>query len=386
MAFDNPRRYRVLAEQSYSVLLESPAPFQVTIGGYPCTVFIKPAHLDPSRQRAQGGALVHLEFTSDEGDILRAAALGTRLIEDVSAGLAVVTGVPFGGVRFIQFLNLTDPDRTPFLFAVTPYHFHSDKPINDAQLSCLRGMLAHWDGLPRGGRLRRAANLYRRALQQQDDLSAFQYSYMGLEALEPVLAEQQGVTAGVEESKGRCRKCGEGFVKRTTVLNGVRAYIRGETSSEPTSPNREREWKLINDLRQKLVHSLEDLEDLYSGARSILPAIAHFLHDAICCLSHEHNLESPEFSLPRGARQVVFEGTAEPAIPDSLEECRLVVAFQELRWAVHREHGYVPELRFLNNRPGVDLGGRFFWLSAPLQLASEADLAPANLETGHETM
>jgi hypothetical protein len=376
----------VLAEQSYSVLLENPASFQVTVGSHPCTVFFKPAQLDPSRQRTQGGALVHAEYVSDESDMLRAAALGIRLVEDVSAGLAVVTGVPFGGVTFIQLLDVTDPDRTPFLFTVTPYHLHSNEPISDPQLSCLQGMLAHWDGLPRGGRLRRAASLYRRALQQQDDLSAFQYNYMGLEALEPLLAEQQGVSAGVEETKGKCQKCGEEFVKRRTVLNGVRTYIRGGTRSEVKYPDREHEWKVINDLRQKQVHSLEDLEDLYSDARSILPAVAHFLHDAICCLSHEHSLESPEFSLVRGARQMIFKGTAEPAIPDSVEECRPIVELQPLKWTAHPEHGYIPEIRFLHNRPGVSIGGQFFWLSAPLELASEADLEGADFETGDESV
>lgn len=383
---DNPRRYRVLAEQPYSVLLESPASFQVGVGSYECTVYFKPAQADPSHQRTQGGALVQIEYVSAENDMLRAAALGIQLIEDVSAGLAVVTGIPFGGVTFIQLLDLTGPDRTPFLFSVTPYHLHSNEPISDAQLSYLRGMLAHWDGLPRGERLRRAASLYRRALRQEDDLSAFQYSYMGLEALEPLLAEQHGVSAGVEESQGKCKKCGQEYVRRRTVLSGVRAYITGGTDSKSKHADRQSEWKLINDLRQKQVHSLEDLEDLYSEARSALPAAAHFLHDAICCLSHQHNLESPAFSMPRGERQIVFQGIAEPAIPDSLEQCRPIVEFKALEWTPHKEYRYVPELRFCHNRPGCDVGGRFFWLLAPVRLASEDDLVPADFETGEESV
>ena len=70
------RRYRVLAEQAYSVSMERSTTFQVTIADYPCTAFLRPTHSDPSDQRTRGGGLVHLEFTCDEKDLLRAASLG----------------------------------------------------------------------------------------------------------------------------------------------------------------------------------------------------------------------------------------------------------------------------------------------------------------------
>jgi len=207
-----------------------------------------------------------------------------------------------------------------------------------------------------GGRLRRAAGLYRRALQEQqtDDLSAFQYGYMGLEALEPALAEQMGVSSGVEETKGKCRACGAEFIRRKTMLAGVRAYIMGNNHPSTAGSHRETEWKGINDLRQNQFHSLRDPEDLYADARAVVPAAAHFLHDAICCLSHAHDLEEPTFWLERGAR-ILLRGDSEPAIDDPLEECRPVAGFREVRWTVDREFGYVPEVRFVHNRPGANI-------------------------------
>jgi hypothetical protein len=60
---------------------------------------------------------------------------------------------------------------------------------------------------------------------EDDDVSSFQQAYMGLEALEPALAEQIGVTSGSEETKGNCEACGAEFTRRRTVLNGVRVFI-----------------------------------------------------------------------------------------------------------------------------------------------------------------
>jgi hypothetical protein len=374
-------RYRVLSQQSQSVALEKATSFQVKVGPYRCNTFLKPMHDDPSLQRAQGGAVFHLEYETEEQDILRAALLGTRLTEDVLSGLAVVTGVPLGSVNPVQIMDITLPSITRFLFLITAPHLHTNEAITAVQLSQLRGMLAHWDGLPRGQRMRRAAGLYRRALQQDDDLSSFQFAYMGLEALEPVLAEQTGVRSGVEETKGKCETCGAEFIKRRTVLNGVRAYITGAQHPRTASPIRNEEWRRINNLRQKQFHSLEDPEDLYFNARDVLPAAAHFLHDAICCLSHAHALESPKFTLVRGPRLIAFVGTAMPGIQDALEQCRPIIDLNEVRWDAHAKYGFVPQIGFRHNRPGVKIGGRFCWLQGSLRFATEANLVPATLET-----
>src|SRR5687767_9310773 len=94
----DPRRYRVLTRQMQSVALRDTVSFPVSVGEYPCSVFFKPSQVEPGLQRALGGTLVQLEFEAVESDMLRAASLGSRLTEDILAGLAVVTGVPFGGV------------------------------------------------------------------------------------------------------------------------------------------------------------------------------------------------------------------------------------------------------------------------------------------------
>jgi hypothetical protein len=377
------RRYRILTRQVHSVALEDSASFHVDVGGYPCRVFFKPTQADPGLQRTLGGTLVHLEFEASESDMLRAASLGSRLTEDVLAGLAVVTGIQLGGVTFVQLVDITLAGRTPFLFLMAPRHLHSDRPVAQSDIAKLQAMLTHWDLLPKGGRLRRAAGIYRRSLQEEDDLSAFQEAYIGLEALEPPLAEQIGVSPGVEETKGKCESCGVEFVRRRTVLNGVRAYIRGAKHPETAvSTQREAEWKAINALRHKQFHSLEDIEKLRSEARGVVAAAAHYLHDAICCLSHVHDLETQNFKVVKGAKQLVLKGTVEPGIDDALEECRPVLALKEVGWDPHPKHGFVPRVSLVKNRAGAEIGGTFFWVPVSLDVATEADLHPANFERG----
>jgi hypothetical protein len=375
------RRYRILSKQSLSAALAKPVPFYVKVGEYNCHVFFKPIYEDPSRQRVLGGSVIHLEYEANETDMLRAASLGIRLTEDVLAGLAVITGMPFGGVSFVQLMDVTIASSTPFLLSITPPHLHADEPITELQLSNLRQMLAHWDVLPRGARLRRAAGLYRLGLQQNEDLDVFQYVYIGLEALEPALAEQLSVNSGFEETKGKCENCGAEFVRRRTVLNGVRAYIKGQQHPETLSPERNAEWHRINDLRHKQFHGLADPQNLRSDARDVVPAAVHSLHDAICCLSHAHTLESNEFRLVRGSRRMVSVGTAEPGIEDALEDCRPVVELSDVGWDAHPAYGFVPRFNFLHDRTGVSIKSGFFWLSAPMQLASESDLERATFES-----
>jgi hypothetical protein len=279
-------------------------------------------------------------------------------------------------------VNTTRASKSTFLYLLAPRHLHSDRPIAQPDIKQLQAMLKHWDLLPKGGRLRRAAGIYRRSLQEEDDLSAFQEAYMGLEALEPPLAEQIGVSPGAEEIKGNCESCGAEFVRRRTVLNGVRAYIRGAQHPETAvSPQREAEWKEINALRNKQFHSLVDPEKLRSEARAVVAAAAHYLHDAICCLSHAHNLETANFKVMKGAPQLVLKGTVEPGIDDALESCRPVLTLNELGWDTHPEHGFVPRVNFVHDRVGAEIGGTFFWVSVSLDIATEIDLLPASFES-----
>jgi hypothetical protein len=132
---------------------------------------------------------------------------------------------------------------------------------------------------------------------------------MGLEALEPPLAELLGVSSGSEEVTGKCASCGVEYTRNRTVLNGVRAYIRGAKHPDPaSSAEREKEWKQINKLRQDIFHSLEDVGKIRAKSYDVLVAAARHLHDAICCLSHTHDLESQTYRMRRGAQQLLSQG------------------------------------------------------------------------------
>ena len=207
------------------------------------SVFFRPSQVEPGLQRQLGGTFVHVEFEATESDMLRAASLGRQLTEDLLAGLAVITGLQFGGVTFVQLLDVTIGEKTPFLFLLALRHLHSERSVTRNDIAHLQSMVAHWDHLPEGGRLRRAAGLYRRTIQEADDIPAFEEAYMGLEALEPALAEQIGVISGAEEVKGKCENCvvrrrvdgramfsgdqlyeeTDGFVSRTAGYEGVLA-------------------------------------------------------------------------------------------------------------------------------------------------------------------
>ena len=120
---------------------------------------------------------------------------------------------------------------------------------------------------------------------------------MGLEALEKPLANALNIPVGVEEIKGKCDNCGVDYTRKKTVLAGVRAYICGDFHPETSLPERRKEWRKINTLRQNLFHSLRDIDRLEDNAQAVLPAAMHYLHDAICCMSHSHHLESLKFEM-----------------------------------------------------------------------------------------
>lgn len=178
-----------------------------------------------------------------------------------------------------------------------------------------------------------------------------------------------GVSGGVE------------YEKRRTVLNGVRAYI-----TRPEHRNgkkaRDRDWKVVNELRHDLFHSRRDLQALLSRALNALPAVLHFLHDAICCASHAHDLEVPTYQVPRNRSRLVFVGNSEPGIDDAIEECRLVVESLEVVWIRHPEHQCLPEVHFVKSRPALDIGGQFYQLPVPLECEPEACLERLSIEAG----
>jgi len=107
------KRYRVLSEQAHSAVLEQQTPFRVSIGEYQCAVFFKPAHSDPNHQRILGGTVIHLEFEAEERDVVRAAAIGIQLTEDVLAGLALIRRVVAGRFSQRHLLDGKSSQRAP---------------------------------------------------------------------------------------------------------------------------------------------------------------------------------------------------------------------------------------------------------------------------------
>jgi len=203
---------------------------------------------------------------------------------------------------------------------------------------------------------------------------------MGLEALEKPLADAIGIPHGVEEVSGQCEKCGAPYTRRKTVLAGVRGYVINAPHPETAKPERKQEWREINEFRQKLFHSLLDSHELEQKASRVMPAAMHHLHDAVCCLSHEHSLESNTFKLVRRIRRLVFVGRFRTSELGPLEQWRPLVEAEHGYWVKHPQHGYVPRFSLQSN--GLkDLEGSPFWLNASLGSATKEDLVPANLES-----
>lgn len=208
-----------------------------------------------------------------------------------------------------------------------------------------------------------------------DNLTAFQYAYMGLEAMEEPLVQALEIQPGVEEMSGKCADCGTTYTRRRTVLAGVRAYIRGDVHPKTASEERSAEWKKLSGLRQDLFHGLDDAAALENRAPQAPTAAMHYLHDAINCCSHAHDLESDEFALARkGVGQVIIGGfTADGLGP--IEAWRPLRGTEEPEWVEEGQRGLVPEFRI--NDPGIpDLRVGFFRLHGGLMNATQANLEP----------
>ncbi len=373
-------RSRVLAFQPLSVKLEQAGPVRLVVQGTECTMHLRPTSTDPAVQRAKGGTYVAIEYSSEDDDLFRIAQKGMELIEDVLSALSLVEGAVFGDTEPVQVLREA-ADQGNFQFAVFPdlAMRYWDRPISIDSIVKAGKLLSHWDGLDSGARLRRAARQYRRALDVKCDLLSFQNAYMGLEALEKALALAAGVSPGVEEVQGKCDKCGTPYVKRRTMLAGVRAYISGSMHSEAASKKREQEWKDINELRQLVFHCLGDLKPLMNRASDLLPAIMHYLHDAICCLSHAHSLESASYAIARQPRKPVILGTYQTDNLKALEEWGPDIEFGEANWVDYAEYSFVPTYT-VRNSGLTELACSCYWLNAPLGHATEDDLMPATVE------
>jgi hypothetical protein len=379
--YGEPKRFRFLAFQPISMNLYCREPFELYIQNIHCRLALWPVHTDKSMQRTHGGTFVAVEFLlTNEIDLLIAANKGLDLVNDFFSAVSIVEGTSLPEVKPVQIAFAEQAlGNYNLLYFLDLSIRHWDKLVSKNTIDAIRGFLAHWDGLDSGKRLRRAAHHYYKAIGTNDVIALFQQAYMGMEALEKPLANAMNIPPGVEEIKGNCEKCGAEYTRRRNVLAGVRAYVCGELHSEMASNERNKEWKEINRLRHELFHSLEDSNKLEEEAHRVAPAVMHYLHDAICCLSHAHKLESSCFKLVRGTRQIVLVGRFRSDGLGSSEPWRPLLEIENGYWVKHHQHGFVPEFRITNT--GIkDLEAAFFWLEKPLGSASQNDLIPANWE------
>ena len=153
--------------------------------------------------------------------------------------------------------------------------------------------------------------------------------------VEKPLADIMGIPAGVEEVEEHCDKCGEKYVRKRTTLAAVRAYLTGAIHPKDSIPEKKREWKEINDFRHDIFHSLQDGKKLELKVPDVLPAAMHHLHDAVCCLSHSHDLESDTFKLVRGMARIVFIGAFRAAKLEPIEDCQPLLKVEHGYWVPH---------------------------------------------------
>ena len=209
--------FRLLALQPLSLLVEFENTFELTIQNVNCRFALKPAHADSALQLTHGGTFIAVEFsTNEDNNIFQATQIGLDFIEDFLAALSIVEGVTFKGVLPIQTMIMDQEEKQEYIFMhFLNFHMnHWHKSISKETFRHVHSMLAHWDGLESGKRLRRAARHFQQAIGAEDGLVAFQHAYMGLEAIEKPLANAIGIPHGVIEEEGKCEGCGKKYIKR----------------------------------------------------------------------------------------------------------------------------------------------------------------------------
>ena len=376
--------YRVIVRQPLSVegrLSESV--HELSIQGLSCHIVVRPAHDKPELQREIGGSLLAVEFNGPiELDLVGVARVGFELLEDFLSAIALVTNVPVRqsapalvarcvpgkagrNCEFLQFLQL-------------PLN-HWPKPMDADTFSAAKHLVAHWDGLESGNRLRRAARLYRDAIGNFDDTIAFQEAYIGLEAMEPPLAKMVGLNPGTEEIQGECEHCHAPFTRKRSTLVGVRAFVLGELDPAKAEARRKADWKNMNDLRNKLMHGLIDSDESGKKAHQGVSSAMHYLHAAICECSHAPHLSIDKYRLPRGGTHYVINGryTADALPP--LENYAEPIKASSIRWVQHSTAGLVPEMSIkAHGTPDLELA--IFKLDDPFSVATMESLSHARYE------
>lgn len=375
--------YRVLVRQPLSIALKHPAVLTLTIQDVPCKLAIRPTHDDETQRRVEGGSFIACEFDYDGGeiDLIAAARFGMDLVEDFLSAVSVVEGAMLKPLELLQVASLPAQSgaHCKFLQFLNLPSSHWERPLSNETVQTVGKLLAHWDGLEKGNRIRRAARQYRSAIGDRDDVTAFQSAYVGLEALEPVLATAIGLTPGTEVVEGKCESCGARFERKKTTLVGVRAFVLDAPDQAKADPQRKSDWRLLNKLRNDITHSLEDDDSIRPRAHEAMIAAMHYLHDAICVASHAPDQAKAKFSLARGPMQYLIVGDYLEASWLPLHEWVELLPTSKLKWVSHSKYGLVPEMSFEN--PGLkDLEIYIAYINGSLAEASVDTLKAANIE------
>ncbi|MET4384451.1 hypothetical protein ABIB73_000186 [Bradyrhizobium sp. F1.4.3] len=377
--------YRVLAKQALSLEVGDGRVESFSIQGMECRIAVKPSNDDPAKQREFGGSTIAVEFkATTTDDLFLAGRAGMELIEDFLSAITVVSNTTFGPCELVQVARLDAGRRhnCEFMQMLPLPLNHWHERIAGAKLRSARNLLAHWDGMEGGKRLRRAARNYRSAAGVADDVTAFQEAYVGLEVMEKPLAANAGFAKhGTEQVKGSCEKCGHEYVRNRTTLVGVRAFVAGDVDLDKADEGRVADWKLINKLRNDLMHGLVDDDDLGDRPLRALLASMHYLHHAICTCSHASDLASQQYKLARGGAQFVMLGKYSARTWPPLTDWRQIVETKSpmFEWVPHENYGLVPELSFRND--GVkDLRVGVGRLNQPLSTATMTDIGRVQTE------
>jgi hypothetical protein len=375
--------FRVLARQPLSLDVDGGAVMNVEIQGVDCLIAVEASHSDEAKQKELGGSTLAIEFLSHPDlDLFDAARAGLELIEDFLSAVTVVSGTTFAHSELLQVARRDQREGANCEFAIhlpLPLkHWH--ERISEGKLSSVRNLLAHWDGLESGHRLRRAARNYRSAAGNPDHVSAFQQAYVGLEVLEKPLATMAGFKKhGTEEVTGTCENCGHEYNRNRTVLVGVRAFVHGDVDPKAAEAGRKADWKLMNNLRNDLAHGLVDDDELGDRPTRGLTTAMHYLHHAICVSSHAHDLTSDRYVLARGGREYVLMGRYTAGEWPPLSDWRQVVDISDFTWVRHATHGLVPQT-VVNVKGIADLEVYVGRLRKPIAMATVEDIEPTPIE------
>lgn len=377
--FDGLCLYRVLMHQPLSVRLDCEMPMSLDIQGTECGVLIRPEHDDAQIQREKGGSLIAIDFIGSAGDdLIDAARRGLSLIEDLLSAIALTSGHTYDETSIAHVLRW-HPDTTECEFLVFKQLGlnHWQKAVAESEVAQAQLLLRHWHGLDDGKRLRRAALRYRYALGSRDDVTGFQQAYIGLEALEKPLAAARGIPHGVEEVSGECDNCHHKYTVKRTRLVGVRAFILDGETNDTAEEGRKADWKLINSLRNDLVHGLEDIDKIGDKPLRGLLAATHHLRSAIGKCSHDDSLTTEQHSIARGGPMYALHGVVSGAtLPKDMSMAPIETT--SFRWTPHPSHGFVPEINLRNTMGPTKI--RVGYLDAPFTTATMKSLIETPIE------